>query len=297
MNHTPLPHPLQAANLIAGEQNYPKSCLYLVPTPIGNLADITLRSLHVLSIVDSIACEDTRHAQHLLNQYGIGKKTLFSLHQHNEQEATAQLLQYLEQGQRVALITDAGTPAISDPGARAVHTVQKTNFRIMPLPGASSLTTAMSAAGLTHGSTLFHGFLSNKSQERQLTLQELLATPYAIVLLEAPHRIKVLMTELATQAPHRTVTIARELSKQFEQIVTLTGTELVVWLESKAEHSKGEFVCIVHAPVADQNKNTCMYDAVLQEALTYMPTKIAAHMIANLTGESKNKLYQRALEL
>jgi len=297
MNHFNAHDLLQAASLAAGAQDYPKSCLYLVPTPIGNLADITFRALHVLSIVDGIACEDTRHAQHLLNQYGIRKKNLFPLHQHNEQEATAQLLQYLQQGQRIALITDAGTPAISDPGARAVQAVRQAAFRIIPLPGASSITTAMSATGLIHGSTLFHGFLPSKAQERQLTLQELLTTPYAIVLLEAPHRIKALLAELASQAPDRTVTIARELSKQFEQIVTLTAAELPVWLSSKAEHGKGEFVCIIHAQATHQPQEQHHYDDVLQEALDYMPTKVAANLIANLTGASKNDLYQRALVL
>ena len=297
MDHFNAHHLLQTANQVAGAQDYPSSCLYLVPTPIGNLADISLRSLHVLSIVDSIACEDTRHAQHLLNQYGIKKKTLFALHQHNEQEASAQLLQYLKQGQRIALITDAGTPAISDPGARAVHAVQSAGFRIIPLPGPSSITTAISAAGLTHGSILFHGFLPQKTQERHTVLQTLLVTPYAIALLEAPHRIKSLFAELAEYAPERTVTVARELSKQFEQIMTLAAAELPHWLESKAEHSKGEFVCIIHAPAAQQKKENFISDKALEEALAYMPTKAAANLIASLTGESKKELYQRALTL
>ena len=295
MNHFDTHHLLQIVSSVAGTQDYPQSCLYLVPTPIGNLADMTLRALHVLYIADSIACEDTRHAQHLLNQYGIKKKKLFPLHQHNEQEATAQLIQYLQQGQKVALITDAGTPAISDPGARAVQAVRQAGFRTIPLPGASSIITAMSAAGLTHGSTLFYGFLPSKAQERQMVLQKLLTTPDAVVLLEAPHRIKALLTELAHQAAERTVTVARELSKQFEQIVTLTAAKLPHWLESKVEHSKGEFVCIIHAPSVHQPGKHHQYDDVLQKALTYMPTKVAANIIASLTGASKNELYQRAI--
>lgn len=288
---------LQAAQCAAGLQNHPKGCLYLVPTPIGNLADITLRSLHILSIVDSIACEDTRHAQHLLNQYGIKRKQLFALHQHNEQEATQQILKNLDQEQRVALITDAGTPAISDPGARAVQAVQAKGFRVIPLPGSCSMITAVSAAGLADADILFHGFLSHKTQDRQQELKTLLATPFAIVLLEAPHRIKTLFTELALHEPDRIVTVARELTKQFEQIVTLKAKELSPWLELKSEHSKGEFVCIIHPPALHQKEQFLPFDEALQEALTYMPTKAAASLIAKLTGASKNQLYQRALTL
>ena len=291
-------HLLHTAQQMAGAQDYPKGTLYLVPTPIGNLADITLRALHVLSLADAIACEDTRHARHLLNQYDITSKHLFALHQHNEHEASLELLQRLEQGQRVALITDAGTPAISDPGAKAVQAVQQAGFRTMPLPGANSVTTAMSAAGLLQGHTLFYGFLPTKAQERQSELKTLLAQPHAVVLLEAPHRIVALIADLAGLAPERSVTLARELTKQFEQIKTLPAVELELWLKSRNEHSKGEFVCVIHAPEQlDLHDDVTSYDQALEEALQYMPTKVAANFIAGLSGISKNTLYQRALHL
>lgn len=288
---------LQTACDMAGTQNYPQATLYLVPTPIGNLADITLRSLHVLTLADAIACEDTRQTHMLLTHYGIEHKILFALHQHNEQEATAHLLDLLAQNKRIALVTDAGTPAISDPGARAVGAVQQAGFRVMPLPGASSVTTALSAAGIVEGGFLFHGFLSTKAQERKNTLTSLSSIPYAFVLLEAPHRITALATELAQITPQRTVTLARELTKQFEQIVTLKAQDFPAWLNERSEHRKGEFVCIVHAPLALQAAQAPAYDEALAQALAHMPTKAAAQLIASLTDIPKNMLYERALQL
>lgn len=288
---------LQQANLMAGTQYYPPSCLYIVPTPIGNLADITLRALHVLSIVDAIACEDTRTSKILLNHYGLSHQPLFSLHQHNEQTAATNLIQRLQNNQRIALISDAGTPAISDPGARAVAAIREAGFRIIPLPGASSITTALCAAGIAQGDALFHGFLPTKQQERKQTLQKLLNTPHALILLEAPHRIISLISDLSAIAPDRNITLARELTKQFEQIVTYKAIELNNWLNQKTEHQKGEFVCIIHPPTASPDIEEHIYDDFLQQSLMHMPTKAAAQLISNLTGVSKNILYQRALTL
>lgn len=288
---------LEAASQIAGTQNYPDATLYLVPTPIGNLADITFRALHVLQLADAIACEDTRNTRLLLSHYGITSKTLFALHQHNEQHATAELLRRLQQGERIALVTDAGTPAISDPGARAVTAVSHAGLRIVALPGASSVITALSAAGVTEGDVLFHGFLPTKAQERQHCLAELIALPYAVVLLEAPHRIETLAQELARLTPARAVTLARELTKQFEQIVTYPAEHLPTWLQQRPEHKKGEFVCIIHPPAAETASDVEAHDDALTLALAHMPTKAAAQLIARLTGQPKNKLYERALQL
>ena len=297
MNAVSYHHLLQVATEFAGAQHYPYASLYLVPTPIGNLADITVRALHVLNIADALACEDTRHTSLLLNHYGIANKHLFALHQHNEQEATAHLIERLHQNQRIALVTDAGTPAISDPGARAVAAVRHAGFRIIPLPGASSITTAISAAGLDEHDVLFHGFLPAKAQERLLSLKELLNTPYAVVLLEAPHRIDSLCSQLCELAPERQITLARELTKQFEQVITVRASELPAWLAQKSDHKKGEFVCVVHA--AEEQKHTAApgYDEALAQALSYMPTKAATQLISSLTGVSKKTLYERALHL
>lgn len=289
-------HLLPAAQEIAAAQDYPPASLYLLATPIGNLADISLRTLHVLQLADTIACEDTRTTRSLLQQYGITPKHLLAAHQHNEATAAQQIIEILAQGQRVALVSDAGTPAISDPGAYTVQCVMQAGFRVIPLPGPSSVITALSAAGVTHGAALFYGFLPTKKQERQQTLAQLLATPYAIVLLEAPHRIKQLCDELMETALDRTITIARELTKQFEHIVTLSIKDLPFWLEKSPQ--KGEFVCVIHSPTTPlASELTLCIDEALQEALSVLPTKAAAALISKLTGQSKNTLYQRALEI
>lgn len=299
MNTVTHSHLLESARMLAGAQTYPEATLYLVPTPIGNLADITLRALQVLQLVDAIACEDTRNTHTLLDRYSIECKVLFALHQHNEQQSAQNVINHLQQGHRVALVTDAGTPAISDPGARAVATVARAGYRIMPLPGASSITTALSAAGIIEGDVLFHGFLPTKTQERTRELKALLSHTCALALLEAPHRIATLANDLATLAADRHVTLARELTKQFEEIVTLEASELTHWLLQRPEREKGEFVCIVHAAPKTLVAETDLtrHDTALQLALAHMPTKAAAQLIAELTGLSKNTLYTRALQL
>ncbi|MCA0326697.1 MAG: 16S rRNA (cytidine(1402)-2'-O)-methyltransferase, partial [Proteobacteria bacterium] len=221
---------LQAAQQAAGPQHYPAGALYVVATPIGNLADITLRALHVLQLADAIACEDTRHTQQLLRAYGIDARQLIALHEHNEAEAAQGVIERLSQGQRIAYVSDAGTPAISDPGARLAAACAAAGLRVLPLPGASSVTTALSAAGLAgDGQFVFHGFLPAKSGERQTAAAALAGEPRAVVLLEAPHRITALAEALATLGK-RPITVARELTKQFEQIATLPCAELPAWL-------------------------------------------------------------------
>jgi 16S rRNA (cytidine1402-2'-O)-methyltransferase len=288
---------LAAAHEAAGAQNHPASTLYVVATPIGNLADISLRALHVLSKVDVVACEDTRHTQQLLRAYGLDRpgSQLLAVHQHNEAEAAHNVLERLGQGQRVAYVSDAGTPAISDPGARLVAAVRQAGFRVMPLPGASSVTTALSAAGMTgDGGFVFAGFLSSKATERQLAVQQLAQESRAVVLLEAPHRIEALAQALALLGPRR-VTLGRELTKQFEQIETLPAQDLSAWLAEKPEHLRGEFVLVLHdAPVNDATGEGLR---VLQLLLPELPLKTAVKLAAEISGESKNTLYDQALAL
>ena len=255
---------LAAARTAAASQAYPQSTLYVVATPIGNLADISLRALHVLALVDSIACEDTRHTQQLLKAYGIDKSPaqLLAVHQHNEAEASGAVMDRLRQGQRVAYVSDAGTPGISDPGARLVAAVRAQSIRVVPLPGASSVTTAISAAGVVNHSTgegelasgfVFAGFLPSKSQERAQAVQALAAEPRSVVLMEAPHRIEALATALAALG-ERHVTIARELTKQFEEIATVAANDLSAWLAQQPNRLRGEFVLVVHpAKVAQES--------------------------------------------
>ena len=288
---------LAAAHEAAGSQNHPASTLYVVATPIGNLADISLRALHVLARVDVVACEDTRHTQQLLRAYGLDRpgSQLLAVHQHNEAEAAHNVLERLGQGQRVAYVSDAGTPAISDPGARLVAAVRQAGFRVMPLPGASSVTTALSASGMTGDSGfVFAGFLSSKATERQLAVQHLAQESRAVVLLEAPHRIEALAQALAVLGK-RPITLGRELTKQFEQIETLPAQDLSAWLAEKPERLRGEFVLVLHdAPVDDANGEGLR---VLQLLLPELPLKTAVKLAAEISGESKNTLYEQALAL
>ena len=288
---------LAAAHEAAGAQNHPASTLYVVATPIGNLADISLRALHVLARVDVVACEDTRHTQQLLRAYGLERpgSQLLAVHQHNETEAAHNVLERLGQGLRVAYLSDAGTPAISDPGARLVAAVRQAGFRVMPLPGASSVTTALSASGMTGDSGfVFAGFLSSKATERQLAVQQLAQESRAVVLLEAPHRIEALAQTLAVLGPRR-VTLGRELTKQFEQIETLPAQDLSAWLAEKPERLRGEFVLVLHdAPVDDTTGEGLR---ILHLLLPELPLKTAVKLAAEISGESKNTLYDLALAL
>lgn len=288
---------LAAAHEAAGSQNHPASTLYVVATPIGNLADISLRALHVLARVDVVACEDTRHTQQLLRAYGLDRpgSQLLALHQHNEAEAAHNVLERLGQGQRVAYVSDAGTPAISDPGARLVAAVRQAGFRVMPLPGASSVTTALSASGMTgdHG-FVFAGFLPSKATERQMAVQQLAQESRAVVLLEAPHRIEALAQALAVLGS-RPITLGRELTKQFEQIETLPAQDLSAWLAEKPERLRGEFVMVLHDAPVDAATGEGL--RVLQLLLPELPLKTAVKLAAEISGESKNTLYEQALAL
>ena len=285
---------MQAARDAAGAQQHPTHTLYVVATPIGNLADIGLRALHVLGLADSIACEDTRHTQQMLRAYGLERPTLLAVHQHNEQEAAQAVLERLAQGQRVAYVSDAGTPAISDPGARLVQAVRSAGFRVMPLPGASSVTTLLSAAGMTGDGFVFTGFLPSKNLEREQAVQVMAQESRAVVLLEAPHRIAALAQALAVLGERR-VTVGRELTKQFEQIVTLSAHDLPGWLAEKPEHQKGEFVLVVHdQPVS---ASTGEGERILRCLLAELPLKTAVKLAAEISGEPRNALYERALSL
>ena len=290
---------LQAAHQVAGSQQYPKGALYLVPTPIGNLADLSLRAVHVLSLVDAVACEDTRVSGGLLRHLGLDKP-LMPLHQHNEQAAALQVLKRLQDGQRVAYVSDAGTPAISDPGAHLVQAAQAAGVRVVPLSGPSSVTTALSASGdaAAHGFR-FEGFLPAKGVARLTRLREVLGHDHSVVLFEAPHRIEALARELAEAAPQGRVTLCRELSKQFEDIVTLPSAALSAWVAADANRQRGEFVLVVHAqPPSDAPEGLAPgVEALLSELVRHVPVKQAAALVADVVGLSRKALYDDALRL
>ncbi|MBU4423352.1 MAG: 16S rRNA (cytidine(1402)-2'-O)-methyltransferase [Gammaproteobacteria bacterium] len=293
---------LNAARDAAAAQHYPQGTLYVVATPIGNLADITLRALHVLQLADAIACEDTRHTQALLRAYGIDKTSaqLLAVHQHNEAEAALAVVQRLQQGQRVAYVSDAGTPGVSDPGARLVAAVHAAGLRALPLPGASSITTALSVAGAVAHSTdsggfLFAGFLPVKNAERATAVQQLASEPRCVVLLEAPHRIEDLAGALAVLG-ERPVTLARELTKQFEEISTHPAQDLARWLAGAPQRVKGEFVVLLH-PLLAPPEDGADAQRVLRLLLGELPNKTAVKLAADITGAPRNALYAQALQI
>ena len=291
---------LTAAHAAAAAQTHPAGTLFVVATPIGNLADISLRALHVLSLCDTLACEDTRHSQTLLRAYGIDKSSShwLAVHQHNEAEAAEEVIRRLQAGQRVAYVSDAGTPAVSDPGARLAWQVQRAGLRVMPLPGASSVTALLSACGTpAHDSSgfIFVGFLPSKATERSHAVELLAHEPRTQVLLEAPHRIEALASALAVLG-ERPVTVGRELTKQFEEIATVAAQDLSAWFQGNAQRTRGEFALVIHAQIlarAEGADNDRLLKILMQE----LPLKTAVKVAAEISGEAKNALYDRALEL
>ena len=278
-------------------QAYPASTLYVVATPIGNIGDISLRALNVLATVDAVACEDTRNTAQLLTRYGL-HKPLIAAHQHNEREVAEKLILRLQAGERIALVSDAGTPGVSDPGARIVNVIRSAGLRVMPLPGASAAICALSASGLLHDQFFFVGFLPAKAKQRETVLLSLLKMQASMVFYEAPHRIIDTVTALSEIfEPSRTIVFARELSKLFEEIHRCTLAEANDWLAADAHRQKGEFVILLEgAPDAD-DVATAEADRILTILLSSCSVKQAATLAAQITGQKKNALYERALQL
>ena len=287
-----------AAQMAAGGQQYPAATLYVVATPIGNLADLSLRALHVLAIVDAVACEDTRHSAALLRHFGLDKP-LLAVHEHNERAASETVLGRLGNGERVAYVSDAGTPAVSDPGAELVAAVTAAGHRVVPIPGPSSALAALAAAGDRHGDGfVFVGFLPAKGTERSRRIDATARAPSTQVLFEAPHRIESLANALAEACPDRTATICRELTKQFETIASMRCSAMVAWLAADPNRVRGEFVVVLHAlPAAQTESANDAHDATLVPLLAALPLKQAVALAAEICGAPRNALYARALEL
>ena len=286
-----------AAQDASASQAHPPACLYVLATPIGNLADIGLRALHVLTLVDALACEDTRHSQALLRSYGVAKPSgaFLALHQHNETGAAEDVILRLQSGQRVAYLSDAGTPAISDPGAKLVAMVQAAGFRVIPIPGASSVTALLSVSGCQgDGSFVFLGFLPSKSQERQTAIQAMTQEARAQVFLEAPHRIEAVAKDMALLG-ERMLSVGRELTKQFEEVAVMPANKLSAWLGESAQRSKGEFALVLH-PLAVAAPGLAEAERVLDLLLAELPTKSAVRLAAQISGAPRNTLYALALQ-
>jgi len=279
------------------DNHFPAGTLYVVATPIGNLDDITLRALACLKIVDRVAAEDTRHSRGLLQHYGIDKP-LLAVHEHNEREAATGLIARLQAGERIALITDAGTPAISDPGARVVDAVRTAGLPVIPLPGACAAIAALSASGLLGNSFHFEGFLPGKTSARQQRLDQLALLPSPVVLYEAPHRIVDTLSELAQAfGDSRQILIARELTKRFEQTVRLPLAQACQWIAESPDHQRGEFVLVLAAAEeATQDALSAEAARLMDLLLPELPPKRAAAIAAAATGANKKVLYDYGLQ-
>ncbi len=271
--------------------------LYVVATPLGNLGDLSARARAVLAGVDLVAAEDTRHTLRLLDHLGLHKK-LMAVHEHNERESAARLVDRLRDGASVALVSDAGTPAVSDPGARVVRVVQDAGLPVVPVPGPSAVITALSAAGLLDARFLFVGFLPVKSGARRTELEKLKALPATLVFYEAPHRIEETVADLlGVLGPQRELVLARELTKLFESIVRMPLGDGPAWLAGDEHRRKGEFVVLVSGAAESGAHLTPEAERALGALMQAVSVRQAVQLAAEITGVSRKLLYERALQL
>lgn len=283
------------------QQDLPAGALYMVATPIGNLGDITLRALHVLSSVDGIACEDTRHSAALLQQFGIHKKCL-ALHAHNEHSASQTVLEHLAKGERWAYISDAGTPGVSDPGARLVDAAQKAALRVIPIPGPSAVSSAISVSGSvmlnSEGQFQFLGFWPHKTKERELILRDICESKKTNIFFESPHHIRETLLLLANSLEgDRQIFICRELTKKFEQLISIKANEISAWIEAH-QTLKGEFIILIEGRPAAANEPVD-HDALMRWANVLSPflsSKEIATVLSQILGIAKKDAYQIALD-
>lgn len=272
--------------------------LYVVATPIGNLRDITLRALDVLAAADVVAAEDTRNTAHLLTHHGIGANRLMAVHQHNERGAAEKIIALLQTGQSVAFVSDAGTPAVSDPGALLVQAVRAAGLRVIPVPGANAAIAALSASGLGCPHFLFYGFLPNKAAARRAALESLRSHACTLVFYEAPHRILECVADLCTVlGAEREIVFAREITKLFESIHRCALGEALDWLHSDPNNQRGEFVLLVSAAPPQAAGLDAGAERTLALLLNELPLKQAVQLAARISGANRNELYQRALAL
>ncbi|WP_415719987.1 16S rRNA (cytidine(1402)-2'-O)-methyltransferase [Photobacterium ganghwense] len=270
--------------------------LYIVPTPIGNLADITQRALDVLAKVDLIAAEDTRHTSRLLTHFSISTRT-FALHDHNEQQKADFLIEKLQAGNSIALVSDAGTPLISDPGYHLVNRCRQAGVKVVPLPGACAVITALSAAGLPSDRFSFEGFLPPKSKGRRDCFQALAEDERTLIFYESPHRIMESLADmLAVLGPERDVVLARELTKTYETIHGAPLAELIEWLKLDSNRIRGEMVLLVAGHRAEKNALPAEALRTLALLVKELPLKKASALAAEIHGVKKNALYKWGLE-
>ncbi len=273
--------------------------LYVVATPIGNLADMTLRAFAALSRCDLVLAEDTRVTGSLLAAYGISKK-LVSLREHNEREMAERVIGWLQEGQCIVQVSDAGTPGISDPGARLAAAVWQAGLKVCPLPGPSAVVTAMSAAGLETGQFQFAGFLPPKSGARKKRLESWLNADYAVICYEAPHRILDCVSDaVAVYGSERRLVLARELTKTFETFIRTSAGELLEIIKSDSNQQRGECVLIIDAAPAKEEEDEVPAATLqlLSQLIASMPIKQASGIVADFSGVARKRLYELALEM
>lgn len=281
----------------AAQQSYPTATLYIVATPIGNVTDISVRALHVLGMVNAVACEDTRNTGNLLSRFGLSRP-MIAAHQHNEREVADKIIHRLLAGERIALVSDAGTPGVSDPGARIVDAVRAAGLRVVPVPGASAAVTALSASGLVNDQFYFVGFLPAKAKQRESALLQLLTVSASLVFYEAPHRILDCVEALAGLfQPERQVVFARELTKLFEEIHRCPLADALAWVKADAHREKGEYVVLLEGAPSGSDAQEAEAERILNILLAECSVKQAANLTAQITGRKKNALYDRALEI
>lgn len=269
--------------------------LYIVPTPIGNLSDMTARAIEILSEVSWIAAEDTRHSARLLQHFNIKTKTL-SLHEHNEDKRAAMLCERLKSGEAVALISDAGTPLISDPGFVLVRRCREQGIPVSALPGPCAAITALSASGLPTDKFIFEGFLPVKTQAREGVLTALLDRTFTTVFYEAPRRILDTVKDIQRVLGERSIVVAKELTKTFETYVSGTPQDVITYLEADVTHQKGEFVVMIGPALIDEQALPSEAMSLLMTLCDHMPLKKAAAVVAEHYGLKKNALYQAGLD-
>jgi 16S rRNA (cytidine1402-2'-O)-methyltransferase len=271
--------------------------LYVVATPIGNIDDITLRALKVLAAADVITAEDTRNTASLLTRHGIGRRPV-ALHQHNEARMAGQVVQWLSEGRSVALVTDAGTPGLSDPGALVVARALAAGLRVVPVPGANAAVAAYSASGLPDARFLFYGFLPARASARRAAITGLAGLGCALIFYEAPHRILECVDDLVAGLPgERTIVIARELTKVFESIASLPLQGAPAWMRAEANRQRGEFVLIVSGAPEKDKQDRAGWEATLEHLLGELPLAQAVRITCALTGARRKAVYERALAI
>ena len=273
-----------------------ESAIYIVATPIGNLSDITIRGLEVLREVDIIAAEDTRHTKRLLEHHGISAK-LIAYHEHNETEKSQYVVDLVLGGQSVALVSDAGTPLISDPGHTLVSVAKKAGVKVIPVPGPSAVIAALSASGLPCGKFIYEGFLPVKKKAKTDLLELFRYEPKTVVFYESPHRILNTLEVLAELFPGRQLVIARELTKRFETIASGSTESLLSWTKADLNQQRGEFVLVLSGSPRLDDDELLNQEKLLARLVEYLPPKKAVQVVTEFYGGDKKALYDRAVSM